>query len=43
MAPSQQAWRIPVWVPLAIIAVAAIAIVICAGHLLKRSKAKWPW
>lgn len=41
--PSAQSYRIPVWVPLAIIAVAIIAVVCCGMHLSKRVKANWPW
>src|SRR5258708_27271475 len=41
--PSNQTWRVPVYVPLIVMVVAGIALLWCAGHLVKRSKAKWPW
>jgi hypothetical protein len=40
---SQQTFRIPVWVPLLLIGIAAATLVACSAHLFKRSKAKWPW
>ena len=41
--PSQQPFRTPVWLPIVIIAVAAVAVVMSVMHLSKRVKAQWPW